>query len=167
MTATLRAVSSIGMQALVFWPNVDAGSDEVAAGIRQFREQGLAQRCQFFRNLHAEDFALLMIHCACMIGNSSAALREGAFLGTPAVSVGTRQRDRECGPNVMFTSQDPGDIAAAVRTQLAHGRYQRSDLFGSGTAGRDIADVLATVNPPIQKRLHYDSRALLGDRTVV
>ncbi|HEX5345779.1 MAG TPA: UDP-N-acetylglucosamine 2-epimerase, partial [Pseudonocardiaceae bacterium] len=25
MTATLRAISSIGMQALVFWPNVDAG----------------------------------------------------------------------------------------------------------------------------------------------
>ncbi|MGH3782113.1 MAG: UDP-N-acetylglucosamine 2-epimerase [Pseudonocardiaceae bacterium] len=162
MTATLRAVSSIGMQALVFWPNVDAGSDEVAAGIRHFREQGLAQRCQFFRNLPAEDFARLMIHCACMIGNSSAALREGAFLGTPAVSVGTRQRDRECGPNVVFTSQDPDDIAQAVRAQIAHGRYPRSDLFGSGTAGRDIANVLATVNPPVQKRLHYDAAAMLG-----
>jgi len=82
--ATLRAVSSIGMQALVFWANVDAGSDEVAAGIRQFREQGLAQLCQFFRNLPAEDFARLMIHCACMVGTSSAALRDGAYLGTPA-----------------------------------------------------------------------------------
>ncbi|MGH3610087.1 MAG: hypothetical protein ACRDRD_18665, partial [Pseudonocardiaceae bacterium] len=96
---------------------------------------------------------------------SSAALREGAFLGTPAVSVGTRQHDRECGPNVMFTAQDPGDIAEAIRAQLTHGRYPRSDLFGCGTAGRDIADVLATVNPPVQKRLHYDSAALLGDRT--
>ena len=165
MTATLRAISSIGMQALVFWPNVDAGSAEVATAIRQFREQALAARCQFFCHLPAEDFARLMIHCACMIGNSSAALREGAFLGTPAVSVGTRQHDRECGPNVMFTSQDPGDIAEAVRAQLAHGHYQRSNLFGCGTAGRDIADVLATVNPPVQKRLHYDSAALLGDRT--
>jgi UDP-hydrolysing UDP-N-acetyl-D-glucosamine 2-epimerase len=167
MAATLRAVSSIGMQALVFWPNVDAGSDEVAAGIRQFREQGLAQRCKFVRNLMAEDFARLMIHCACMVGNSSAALREGAYLGTPAVNVGTRQRDRECGPNVVFTSQDPDDIAAAVRTQIAHGRYPRSDLFGCGAAGRDIADVLAKVNPPVQKRLHYDSAAMFGDRTWV
>jgi UDP-hydrolysing UDP-N-acetyl-D-glucosamine 2-epimerase len=163
MTATLRAVSSIGMQALVFWPNVDAGSDEVAAGIRQFREQGLAQRCQFFRNLPAEDFARLMTHCTCMIGNSSAALREGAYLGTPAVSVGTRQRDRECGPNVVFTSHDPVEIIEAVRAQIAHGRYGRSDLFGSGTAGRDIANVLATVNPPVQKRLHYTPAALLSD----
>ena len=65
----------------------------------------------------------------------------------------------------MFTSHDPGDITAAIRAQLAHGRYQRSNLFGCGTAGRDIADVLATVNPPVQKRLHYDSAALLGVRT--
>ncbi|MBV8542824.1 MAG: UDP-N-acetylglucosamine 2-epimerase (hydrolyzing) [Pseudonocardiales bacterium] len=157
VTATLHAVTSIGMQALVFWPNVDAGSDEVAAGIRRFHEQGLARRCQFFRNLPPEDFARLMTHCACMIGNSSAALREGAYLGTPAVSVGTRQRGRECGPNVVFTSHDPVEITDAVRAQLAHGRYQRSDLFGSGTAGRDIADVLATVSPPVQKRLHYST----------
>ncbi|MGQ0778589.1 MAG: UDP-N-acetylglucosamine 2-epimerase [Pseudonocardiales bacterium] len=167
MTATLRAVSSIGMQALVFWPNVDAGSDEVATGIRQFREQGLAQRCQFFRNLPAEDFARLMTHCACMIGNSSAALREGAYLGTPAVSLGTRQQNRECGSNVIFTSHDPHEIAEAVRAQIAHGRYERSHLFGDGTTGRKIADVLATVNPPVQKRLHYDSAALLGDHVNV
>jgi UDP-hydrolysing UDP-N-acetyl-D-glucosamine 2-epimerase len=156
MTATLRAVSSIGMQALVFWPNVDAGSAEVATGIRHFREQGLAHRCEFFSNLHPEDFARLMTHCACMVGNSSAALREGAYLGTPAVSIGTRQRNRECGPNVIFTSQGPVEITQAIRTQIAHGRYESSHLFGSGTAGRDIADVLATVNPPVQKQLHYD-----------
>ncbi len=167
MTATLRAISSIGMQALVFWPNVDAGSAEVATSIRRFREQGLADRCQFFRNLPAEDFTRLMTHCACMIGNSSAALREGAYLGTPAVSIGTRQHNRECGRNAVFTSHDPVEITDAVRAQLAHGRYERSDLFGSGTAGRDIADVLATVNPPVQKRLHYDSATLLADRATV
>lgn len=160
MTATLRAVSSIGMQALVFWPNVDAGSADVAASIRQVRAHGLAQRCQFFANLHPEDFVQLMTHCACMIGNSSAALREGAYLGTPAVNVGTRQRDRECGTNVVFTSHDPAEIAEAIQIQIAHGRYERNDLFGTGTAGRDIADVLATVNPPVQKRLNYDSGTL-------
>jgi UDP-hydrolysing UDP-N-acetyl-D-glucosamine 2-epimerase len=162
MTATLQALSSVGMQALVFWPNVDAGSTEVATGIRQFREQGLAERCQFFRNLHADDFVRLMKHCSCMIGNSSAALREGAHLGTPAVSIGTRQLNRECGPNVVFTSHDPAEIGDAIAAQLQHGRYESSPLFGSGTAGRDIAEVLATVNPPVQKRLHYDPATLLS-----
>jgi hypothetical protein len=44
MTATLRAVSSIGMQALVFWPNVDAGSAEVAAGPCGLARCGVAER---------------------------------------------------------------------------------------------------------------------------
>lgn len=162
INATLAAVSSIGMQALVFWPNVDAGSYEVSMGIRAYREQGLADRCHFFRNLPAEDFIGLMTHCDCMIGNSSAALREGAYLGTPAVSVGTRQQDRECAPNVVFASHDPHEIADAIRAQIAHGRYEPSDMFGDGSAGRVIADVLASVNPSVQKRLHYDPAALMG-----
>ncbi|MGI8808594.1 MAG: UDP-N-acetylglucosamine 2-epimerase [Acidimicrobiales bacterium] len=160
INATLAAISSIGMQALVFWPNVDAGSEQVAKGIRQFREHGFAERCHFFHNLPAEEFVRLMAHCACMIGNSSAALREGAYLGTPAVCIGTRQSDRECGRNVVFTSHDPDDIAAAVRAQILHGSYPPDHLFGDGTAGRQIADVLAVVDPPVQKRLHYDPAAL-------
>jgi len=163
INATLQAISAIGMQALIFWPNVDAGSYDVSLGIREFREQGLAERCHFFRNLPAADYIRLMTHCACMIGNSSAALREGAYLGTPAVSVGTRQQDRECAANVIFTSHNPLQIADAIRAQLAHGRYERSELYGDGTAGQAIADVLASVDAPIQKRLHYDPSALLHD----
>ncbi len=162
INATLRAISSIEMQAIVFWPNVDAGSDEVATGIRQFREQGLADRCHFVRNLPAEEFVRLMARCACMVGNSSAALREGAYLGTPAVSIGTRQQDRECAGNVTFTSHEPVEIADAVGAQITHGGYGRSELFGDGTAGRKIADVLATVDPPLQKRLHYDPSTLVA-----
>ncbi len=162
INATLRAVSSIGMQTLVFWPNVDAGSYEISIGIREFREQGLAGGCHFVRNVSAEDFLRLMAHCACMIGNSSAALREGAYLGTPAVSIGTRQHNRECGPNVAYVSQDPLEIADAIRAQIAHGPYPRSYLFGDGTAGRAIAELLATIDPPVQKRLHYDPVSLLA-----
>ena len=160
INATLQAISSIGMQTLVFWPNVDAGSEQVAKGIRQFREHGLADRCHFFHNLPAEEFVRLMAHCSCMIGNSSAALREGSFLGTPAVNVGTRQAGRECASNVVFTSHDPLEIATAVRAQILHGPYPPSDLFGDGTAGAQIAEVLAVVDPPVQKRLHYDPAAL-------
>jgi UDP-hydrolysing UDP-N-acetyl-D-glucosamine 2-epimerase len=153
---TLNAVASMGMQALVFWPNVDAGSEDVAKGIREFRERGRGNGFHFFRNLPPEAFIKVMAHCACMIGNSSAALREGAFLGTPAVSVGTRQRGRECGANVAWTGNDASEIADAMRDQIRHGPYERDHLFGDGTAGPRIADILSTARPSIQKRLSYD-----------
>jgi UDP-hydrolysing UDP-N-acetyl-D-glucosamine 2-epimerase len=158
---TLEAVARQGMQALVFWPNVDAGSEQVAKGIRLFRERGEAHGFHFFRNLPPELYARLLSHCACMVGNSSSALREGAFLGTPAVTVGTRQSDREHAHNVVEVGYDTDAIADAIRSQIEHGRYEPDHLFGDGTAGAKIADVLAGPLPPVQKRLHYSVEDLL------
>jgi UDP-hydrolysing UDP-N-acetyl-D-glucosamine 2-epimerase len=159
---TLEAVAATGMQALVFWPNVDAGSEDAAKAIRQFRELGRADGFHFFRNLPPEMFVRLMAHCACMVGNSSAALREGAFLGTPAVTVGTRQQGRECGKNVAAVDPERRAIEAAIRDQIAHGRYERDDLFGDGTAGAQIADVLSRARPSVQKQLSHRFDELLG-----
>jgi UDP-hydrolysing UDP-N-acetyl-D-glucosamine 2-epimerase len=153
MSETLEAVAAVGTQALVFWPNVDAGSEDVAKGIRRFRELGLANGFHFFRNLPPEVFARLMAHCACMVGNSSAALREGSFLGTPGVTVGTRQQGRDRGPNLVEVDHDRAEIADAIRDQIAHGPYERSYLFGDGTAGTQIADKLVELRPQVQKRL--------------
>jgi UDP-hydrolysing UDP-N-acetyl-D-glucosamine 2-epimerase len=164
INATLDAVAATGMQALVFWPNVDAGSDEVAKGIRLFREAGRDENFHFFRNLPPEVFVRLMAHCSCMVGNSSAALREGAYLGTPAVSVGSRQQNRECGKNVARTGNDVDEIADAIREQMQHGPYERDELFGDGTAGEKIADILAVAAPQVQKKLHYDLEQLAGLR---
>jgi GDP/UDP-N,N'-diacetylbacillosamine 2-epimerase (hydrolysing) len=158
---TLDAVAAIGLQALVFWPNVDAGSEDVSKGIRLFRERGAdAAHFHFFRNLPPEMFVRLMAHCACMVGNSSAALREGSYLGTPAVTVGTRQQGRERGPNVVEVEHDRAQIADAIRDQIAHGPYEQSLLFGDGAAGRRIADVLARTLPPVQKKLRLGRESL-------
>lgn len=156
MNETLEAVASIGMQALVFWPNVDAGSEHVAKSIRRFRELGRANGFHFFRNLPPEIFVKLMAHCACMVGNSSAAIREGSYLGTPAVTVGSRQQNRERGVNVLEVSHDREQIADAVRDQIEHGPYQASSPFGEGRAGEKIADILATSRASVQKSLRLE-----------
>ena len=52
---------------------------------------------------------------------------------------------------------EAGSIADAIRDQVAHGPYERSLLFGDGTAGRRIADVLATASPRVQKQLQLDA----------
>jgi len=154
---TLEAVAALGSQALVFWPNVDAGSEDVAKGIRRFRELGRAHGFHFFRNLPPEVFFKLMAHCSCMVGNSSAAIREGSFLGTPSVTVGTRQHGRERASNVVEVDHDKDEIAAAIREQLAHGPYDESPLFGDGTAGRKIAELLAGARPSVQKHLQFSA----------
>jgi hypothetical protein len=69
------------------------------------------------------------------------------------VTVGTRQQGRERGPNLVEVDHDRDEIADAIRDQIAHGPYERSMLFGDGTAGGKIADKLAEVRPSVQKKL--------------
>ncbi len=152
---TLLAIHQLDMQTLWFWPNVDAGSDDVSKGIRTFREQVRDSRIHFFINMAPDDYARALSHSACIVGNSSSALREAAFLGVPAVNIGTRQAGRERGPNVVDADYERSGILAAVHRQLKHGRYPRSLLFGDGQAGQRIAQALALCDPPLQKRITY------------
>jgi len=152
---TLEAISRIGMQAAWLWPNVDAGSDDISKGLRIFREHNNPDYLHFYRNFSPEDYARLINNCACLVGNSSSGLREGAFMGVPCVNIGSRQQGRERAENVIDADYDAGAIEAAIRTQLKRGKYPGSKLFGDGTAGAQIADILAVAEFRIQKMLSY------------
>jgi UDP-hydrolysing UDP-N-acetyl-D-glucosamine 2-epimerase len=152
---TLEAISRIGMQAAWLWPNVDAGSDDISKGLRVFREHHNPDYLHFYRNFSPEDYVRLLDNCACLVGNSSSGLREGAFMGVPCVNIGTRQQGRERAENVVDVGYDASAIEAAIRKQLKHGKYPQSKLFGDGTAGKQIADILATAEFRIQKMLSY------------
>jgi UDP-hydrolysing UDP-N-acetyl-D-glucosamine 2-epimerase len=152
---TLKAVQTLDVPAIVLWPNADAGSEHIAAGIRQFREHNDDSRLHFFKNLPTDDYVKLMARTAALVGNSSSAVREGAFIGTPAVNVGPRQEGRDRGSNVVDVDYDAGQIADAIRSQMAHGRYESEPIYGDGHAGERIADVLATRELSIHKRITY------------
>jgi UDP-hydrolysing UDP-N-acetyl-D-glucosamine 2-epimerase len=155
ITETLTAVKNIGLPAIVLWPNSDAGSDDVARGIRKFRERGLDNQMHFFKNLPVSHYVHLMNHASVLVGNSSSGIREGAFIGTPVVNVGTRQDSRERGKNVIDTGHDASEIKTAMDHQLNHGKYDSEPVYGDGNAGRRIANTLAQVEWKIQKRITY------------
>lgn len=150
---TLHAVHQLGIPTLWFWPNVDAGSDETSKGIRAFREQQKPDNIHFFKNMAPSDFLKLLLNCAVVVGNSSVAIREGAFLGVPAVNIGTRQNGRERGANTVDVGYSRSEIRGAIERQLVHGRYESDPLYGRGDAGVRIAELLATVPLTTQKVL--------------
>lgn len=152
---SLEAVSRIGMQTAWLWPNVDAGSDDVSKGLRVFRERNNPDWLHYYRNFAVDDYAVLINNAGCLVGNSSSGLREGSFLGVPVVNVGRRQAGRERDVNVIDVDHEADEIEAAICKQLANGRYPGSNRFGDGEAGRRIADILATAEFRIQKRLNY------------
>ena len=152
---TLAALETLQMPTIMLWPNVDAGSDDVARGMRKFREALRPPYIRFYKNFPVETYIRLMMRAACLVGNSSAPIREGAFLGTPAVNIGTRQGGRDRGLNVIDVEYNREAIVAAVRAQVAHGRFSPDHLYGDGRAGPRIAEILATAPLRVQKRITY------------
>lgn len=156
ITQTLEALKKFkNIQKVVFWPNIDAGTDDVAKGIRMFRERNRNEKFHYYRNLSPEDYARVLNNCVCAVGNSSSFIREGAFLGVPAVIVGDRQEGREHGENVVFSGYDKDEIYNKIKKQIEHGRYESNKLFGCGDAGEKIAKKLAEIRLFTKKKLSY------------
>jgi UDP-hydrolysing UDP-N-acetyl-D-glucosamine 2-epimerase len=152
---SLQAVKRVGLPAIVLWPNADAGSEQIARGIRKFREHDDDSNMHFFKNLPTDDYIRLMARTACLVGNSSSAIREGSFIGTPAVNIGGRQDGRQRGSNVVDVGYDRDEIAGAIEQQVGHGAYGHEPIYGDGHAGKRIADVLVDAHPNVQKRIAY------------
>lgn len=152
---TISAVEDLRIPTVWIWPNMDAGSDGIAKGIRLFREIKNPSYIRFFKSVPFEDYAKLLYHCKCLLGNSSSGVREGAFLGTPVVNIGTRQKGRERGKNLIDVDYDREKIKAAVLKQIDHGRYPSDDLYGDGKAGNKIANILSSIDLTVQKTITY------------
>jgi UDP-hydrolysing UDP-N-acetyl-D-glucosamine 2-epimerase len=152
---TLMALHDLQMPTIMLWPNADAGSEDISRGMRKFREHHHPEYIRFYKNFPIETYVKLMLSCGCAVGNSSAPLREGAYIGVPTVNIGSRQQGRDRADNIIDVGYDRRDIVAAVKQQLAHGRYPPSHLYGDGGAGPRVAKILVDAPLRIQKRLSY------------
>lgn len=149
----LQALRERPEQKILFWPNIDAGSDDISKGIRVFREDNREANFHYYRGFSPDDYAILLNNAVCAVGNSSSFIREGSYLGTPAVLVGDRQESREHSENVAFTDYSTKEISEAIDSQISHGRYKQSNLFGDGKAGVRIANILSDIELKIKKKL--------------
>lgn len=156
MRETIDAIDALDMQTVMLWPNSDAGSDDISTEIRKYRERKPNNKIHLFKNLPMKVYITLMMQTACLIGNSSSGIREGEFMGTPCVNIGSRQEGRERGENVIDVDNDSKQIIDAVKKQIEHGRYESQHIYGDGHAGERIADVLAKLTDiNVQKRITY------------
>ena len=152
---TLEALKELKIPTIMLWPNADAGSDDISRGIRIFREKYNPEWLYLFKNLPIHIYIHLMNTTACLIGNSSSGIREGAYIGTPVIDIGTRQNRRMRGKNVMDVGYYSHEILEGIKSQLKHGKYSSEHLYGDGHAGPKIAEILSNVTPPIQKVITY------------
>ncbi|MFK7779731.1 MAG: UDP-N-acetylglucosamine 2-epimerase [Candidatus Gracilibacteria bacterium] len=155
ITTTLEAIYELNVPTFWFWPNVDAGSDGTSKGIRVFREKHDLKNIHFFKNMEPQDFLRLIKNSKCLIGNSSAGIRESAFLGIPVVNIGSRQNRRQRAKSVIDCDYKKDEIKGAINKHLKNGYYESEFIYGDGYAGEKIADVLSTCKLKFHKTITY------------
>jgi len=153
---TFRAIAALDLPAVWFWPNPDAGTGEMAETLRHVREhhEAATEKMRFITNVPADEFIALLKRTACLVGNSSAGIKECSYLGTPVVNIGGRQQGRLNAGHVDHVAYDADAIAASITRQLAHGRYVPSHIYYRPNASQSIVDVLASAELYTQKRFH-------------
>lgn len=142
------------IQLVALKPNSDAGSDQIRAALEaRAGHADVRVVTHFPRDL----FVSWMAAADLMIGNSSAGIIEAASFGTPVINIGSRQNLRERNANVTDVAVDPAAIDKAVEQALAHGRYDRHNIYGDGRSVERIVRLLETL--PLDPSLMMKSNA--------
>jgi UDP-hydrolysing UDP-N-acetyl-D-glucosamine 2-epimerase len=155
MQTVLAALDAVRVQTLVLWPNIDAGADHISKAIRVYRSQANSGWMRTITNLSPEDYLKVLATTACAVGNSSSFVRDAGYFGTPVVLIGNRQNGRETDEHVTRVGVDRETIIHAIKSQLDHGRYAPSTLYGDGHVAERIARGLESLTPYLQKQLAF------------
>lgn len=144
-TATiLSALADMGLQVVALKPNSDAGSNDIRDLLQQRSEDDAA--FQLATHLPRPDFLSLLRHVDVFVGNSSSGIIEAASFGTPVVNIGSRQNLRERNANVVdVAGETPMQLVTAISEALGEGRFPETNIYGDGTAGQRITELLRTV----------------------
>lgn len=149
---TIKAVMHLkDTQIIWLWPNIDAGTDSISKILRIFKEEKKPNNIRWQKNYTPEDYLKLIFNSKCIVGNSSSAIREGSFLGIPAVNIGNRQKNREQGKNLINVSYNYKKILTAIKKQIKHGKFRTDKKFGDGKSAQKIVKILNTVDLSIEK----------------
>lgn len=144
MRATLEAVKDLGYQTLVIYPNADAGGRQMIAVINEFSR---TPPIQAHRNIPHGDYLGLLKLASVLIGNSSSGIIEAPSFHLPVVNIGSRQRGRERGSNILDTGYTRSGIRDSVKKALEDEKFLRNvrngtNPYGDGTASEKIVAIL-------------------------
>lgn len=136
--ALFGAMQASGRQFVLVAPNNDPGSSAIFDAINALP----GDKFRVIPSMRFSHFSELMKNAACMVGNSSAGVREAPFLGLPSLDIGTRQTNRGVAPSITACpASDGAAIAGFLRDEWGR-TYPRHTGFGTGRAADRFVAVL-------------------------
>ncbi len=136
--ALYDALAASGRQFVLIAPNNDPGSEAIFRVIEALPRD----RFRVIPSMRFAHFSELMKNAACMVGNSSAGVREAPFLGLPSLDIGSRQTNRGSSPSITSAEAfDRPAIGRFLAEQWAKPHAPHT-AFGEGRAADRFVAVL-------------------------
>lgn len=125
---------------VVILPNNDPGSEFIDQCIDTLP----TSRFRCIPSMRFLYFSKLLQNAACIVGNSSAGVREAPFFGVPSIDVGNRQKNRSDAPSIINVSamELAGDTSLIF--EVWNNRYPKCTDFGEGNASKKFAQIIST-----------------------
>jgi GDP/UDP-N,N'-diacetylbacillosamine 2-epimerase (hydrolysing) len=147
MRETMEAVTEMGAQAVVTYPNADAGGRRMTRVINEYKR---FSQIHVYRNISYFLYLGLMDIADVLVGNSSAGVIEAPSFGLPVINIGNRQEGREKAENVIEVGYDRKEILEAIIKALSPkfkniARFSKNP-YGDGKTGCKIAKILEEIN---------------------
>ncbi len=151
--AFFAALETSGRHFVVILPNNDPGAEDILAVIRRLPPE----RFRTIPSMRFSHFSEAMKHAACIVGNSSAGVREAPFLGIPSLDIGTRQKNRANGASITSCAAEDSATILRFLVQDWGQRHPRDAAFGEGNAAARFVEVLRNADfwaRSLQKEFH-------------
>jgi UDP-N-acetylglucosamine 2-epimerase (non-hydrolysing) len=149
----LDAIALAGIPPVFTLPNADTNNGTIIRLVREFVRTNASAR--IVENFGTRAYFSMMALCAAMVGNSSSGIIEAASFNLPVVNVGTRQKGRIRGANVIDVGYETQDVLRGIRA-AADPEFRASlnglkNPYGAGNASAVILDRLKSV--PLDEKL--------------
>jgi GDP/UDP-N,N'-diacetylbacillosamine 2-epimerase (hydrolysing) len=150
---SLEALKQLGQQTIITYPCNDPGSEKIIKVIKRYAR---VPHFRVIKNLGWEKYIGFLKIGAIVVGNSSSGIMETPAFHRPCVNIGTRQKGRFRGPNVINVPYRKEPIKKAVQKALNDKNFIRQvkrmkNPYGAGGASLKIVNVLKKI--PLNKEL--------------
>lgn len=148
MEETMSALKELEYQAIVIYPNADAGGREIIKVIEKYRKYPFIK---IYKNISRNDYLGLLKISNVMVGNSSSGIIEAPSFRLPAVNIGTRQLGRERAKSIIDADYKKQQIKKAIEKSIYDTKLRKrvvkckNPYFVAGGAGPRIVRVLSTI----------------------
>jgi len=144
---TMQAISELKYQTVIIYPNSDAGGRKMIEVIQKYSHN---KYLKIYKNIDRKDYLGMMTIASAIIGNSSSAIIEAPSFNLPAINIGTRQKGRERGCNVIDAGYNRNEIRCAIQRALKDNEFREKihsskNPYGDGKSSQKIADILAKI----------------------